>query len=62
MPPEVVDSASSPVPLQKDESNVSEPAFLVLRNAAVFGLVTLAIYGACLLMIRIEDNRQKNRR
>jgi hypothetical protein len=43
-------------------SNVSESALLVLRNAGVFGLVTLAIYGACLLMIRIEDNRTKRRR
>lgn len=41
---------------------MSEPALMVLRNAAVFGLVTLAVYGACLMMIRIEDNRTKNRR
>ncbi|HEV2145902.1 MAG TPA: hypothetical protein VGR37_00645 [Longimicrobiaceae bacterium] len=41
---------------------MSEPTFLVLRNAAIFGLITLAIYGACLWMIRIEENRKKNRR
>jgi hypothetical protein len=43
-------------------NTVSESALLVLRNAGVFGLVTLAIYGACLLMIRIEDNRTKRRK
>jgi hypothetical protein len=41
---------------------VSESALLVLRNAGVFGLITLGIYGLCLLMIRIEDNRTKRRR
>lgn len=41
---------------------MNDATFLVLRNAAVFGLITLAIYGACLWMIRIEDNRKKNRR
>jgi len=41
---------------------VSDPVFLVLRNAAVFGLVTLAVYGACLWMIRIEENRKSQRR
>lgn len=53
---------AEPGPTPERKSNVSEPALLVLRNAAVFGLVTLAIYGACLLMIRVEDNRQKRRR
>ncbi len=41
---------------------MSDPTLLVLRNAAIFGLVTLAVYGMCLLMIRVEDNRAKRRR
>ncbi|MET0397851.1 MAG: hypothetical protein ABW277_13555 [Longimicrobiaceae bacterium] len=41
---------------------MSESALLVLRNAGVFGLVTLAIYGACLVMIRVEDNRARRRK
>lgn len=35
---------------------------LILRNAAVFGVVTLAVYGACLWMIRIEEDRKKRHR
>ncbi|HEX2091963.1 MAG TPA: hypothetical protein VHG28_06150 [Longimicrobiaceae bacterium] len=41
---------------------MSEATFLVLRNAGVFLIVTAAIYGLCLWMIRIEDDRARRRR
>jgi hypothetical protein len=31
-------------------------------NIAVFGVVTLLIYAACMAMVRIEDRKQARRR